>query len=102
MDGTALPQTLLNAGEEGELSNYIFGIYSYGKDCGFGNEMRFTKLSSYADWIDYVIYNTDTPEEEVRASKLKNSNNYNDRIVFIDKDEDDSFRALFSIGLSGL
>lgn len=74
---------------DSDINNYISGIYSHGKDCGFGNNIVYTNISSYIDWMDSVIYNTDTPVEEMRASKLKNSNKYNDRIVFIDRDEDE-------------
>lgn len=91
MNGTASHQIRSNS--ENDLSNYINGIYSYGKDCGLGNEIRFTNLTSYIDWMDSVIYNTETPVEVASASKLANLNDYKGRIVFIDRDEDedDSF-----------
>lgn len=65
-----------------EYDSYVFGVNSFGKNCGFGTPVVATRVSSYADWI----------EENVLGVSVKKNPSANkpidDQIVFIDHEHE--------------
>lgn len=57
--GSVLERVIQQRNEK--LYNYVFGIYSHGKDCGFGKPAVFTRLSSYVGWMETVMFSKTQP-----------------------------------------
>lgn len=63
-----------------EYDSYVFGVNSFGKNCGFGTPVVATRVSSFADWIEENVLG-------VKSKKKPLNKLDNDQIVFVD-DED--------------
>lgn len=57
--GTVLEREIQQSNKK--LYHYVFGIYSHGKDCGFGKPAVFTRLSSYVGWMETVMFSKSQP-----------------------------------------
>uniref|UniRef100_A0A336MPR3 CSON004416 protein n=1 Tax=Culicoides sonorensis TaxID=179676 RepID=A0A336MPR3_CULSO len=66
-----------------EYDSYIFGVNSFGKNCGFGTPVVATRVSSYADWIEENVLGV----VKKQPSSVTSRKNDNDQIVFIDEHE---------------
>jgi secreted trypsin-like serine protease len=42
---------------------FIFGLSSFGDDCGFGTPIVATKVSAYIDWIDSIMFSSSNAEK---------------------------------------
>lgn len=58
-----------------EYDSYVFGVNSFGKNCGFGTPIVATRVSSYAEWI----------EKTILGISEKPSNESSHEIIFIDE-----------------
>lgn len=57
-----------------EYDSYVFGVNSFGNNCGFGTPVVATRVSSYTDWIESNVLGVEKKQKEPE----------NDQIVFVD------------------
>lgn len=60
-----------------EYDSYVFGVNSYGNNCGFGTPVVATRVSTYAGWIEENVLG-------VQKQNILPENTSNDKIVFLD------------------